>query len=320
MHRTEGANNINNLFNDGPPGTTVTGAWCNAVQEEISTVIEEAGITLKQQSNDTDWNQLYSAINQLITPGIITVTSTNSPYTINDTLKNLIVYVDSSGGNIVINYPDLASNYNKKISIIHSIGGNNLTIQRAGSDLITKDNLTSIELPKEGNYLEVLGEVLSNRWDVIQEYITCQLRLNTYAGYGSVDNKIMRFTNVVDNYGNLFSENHSTGYNGNAEGLKITINKSGKYLFVFSVVSSNALSILMGLSLNSAQLTTNIESINVSDRLSIITGVSSGGVAGVGSVTWSEWLKKGDIVRSHANAVIPANASLCHFTATYLGK
>ena len=35
MHRTEGANNLNNEFVDGPPGTTVGADILNAFQEEL---------------------------------------------------------------------------------------------------------------------------------------------------------------------------------------------------------------------------------------------------------------------------------------------
>jgi len=57
MHRTEGANNAEvggkKQFTDGPPGTTVTDDWLNAVQEEIASSIEDAGLTLKTAGTET---------------------------------------------------------------------------------------------------------------------------------------------------------------------------------------------------------------------------------------------------------------------------
>lgn len=53
MHRTEGAENVANLFVDGPPGTRVEQDWLNTIQEELANVIEAAGLTLKTASTDT---------------------------------------------------------------------------------------------------------------------------------------------------------------------------------------------------------------------------------------------------------------------------
>jgi len=61
MHRTEGPYNVLNMFANGPPGTRVEEDWLNAIQEEISNLIEERGITLKIASTDTH-DQLISAI------------------------------------------------------------------------------------------------------------------------------------------------------------------------------------------------------------------------------------------------------------------
>lgn len=66
MHRTEGTNNDSNLFTDGPPGTVVESHWLNSVQEEISNVVEQAGIVLATQATDTR-DQLYAAIMALAT-------------------------------------------------------------------------------------------------------------------------------------------------------------------------------------------------------------------------------------------------------------
>lgn len=66
MHRTEGANNVNNLFTDDPPATAVAQRWLNTMQEEIAHVIESAGISLLDEAGDTR-DQLYTAIQSLIT-------------------------------------------------------------------------------------------------------------------------------------------------------------------------------------------------------------------------------------------------------------
>ena len=238
-------------------------------------------------------------------------------YTILNTDLETIFECDSTLNNVAITLPDLVSNYGKKYYISHNVQGssNIVTVNRAGSDVITRDSLTSIELPSEGNYIELYASQQAGAWIIKNESITCDLRLDTYAGYGSTDIKIMRFTNERVNIGNCFSENHSTGYNGNTEGLEITINKSGKYAFSYSCQASSGGSTNIGLSLNSSQLTTNINSINIQYRL-CMTGPATSALS---SCSWEGYLNFGDIIRSHAQGSIPDSSSFCHFQATYQG-
>lgn len=60
MHKTEGANNVANLFTDGPPGTTVEEDFMNAVQNELTNVILRAGLALKTAATETG-DQLHGA-------------------------------------------------------------------------------------------------------------------------------------------------------------------------------------------------------------------------------------------------------------------
>lgn len=74
MHRidSDGAT-VNNQFTEGSavlsiPATVVSAAIANAWQEELCTVIENAGLTLLTSATDT-WNQLDLAIKKLIQTG-----------------------------------------------------------------------------------------------------------------------------------------------------------------------------------------------------------------------------------------------------------
>ena len=67
MHRTEGANNIGNLFVDRLPGTRVEENWLNATQEEICGFIEGAGLTLKTAITETR-DQLNAALRTVFAP------------------------------------------------------------------------------------------------------------------------------------------------------------------------------------------------------------------------------------------------------------
>jgi len=72
MHRTEGTNNVANLFVNGPPGTRLEENWLNSVQEEIIAVLTAAGIDPLTASTDTRV-QLTAAIDSLINAGIVSL-------------------------------------------------------------------------------------------------------------------------------------------------------------------------------------------------------------------------------------------------------
>lgn len=61
MHRTEGANNDNGLFSDGPPGTVIDSDWLNSVQEELINTIEYFGGEIPSAADDSQ-DQLKAAL------------------------------------------------------------------------------------------------------------------------------------------------------------------------------------------------------------------------------------------------------------------
>jgi VCBS repeat-containing protein len=131
------------------------------------------------------------------------------------------------------------------------------------------------------------------------------VRLNTANGFGSTNIVIRRFTNVVTNQGSDITYADSA-----ANGATFTINTNGVYAFSYSDSAGSALS--MGLSLNSAQLTTSIDSITMSTKLINTTTVTTDDKA----CGWSGYLQVGDVVRAHTSGVAGGVASRCTFTAT----
>lgn len=201
------------------------------------------------------------------------------------------IEVDTTSGDITITMPLKANNLSRQIEIANVKGGTNKVIiipHASDSNKLSSDGLAAMWLPKIGDVIKFRESQGSGFWNVENERITSQLRLNTYAGYGSTDNKIMRFTNVVENVGNMFSENHVSGYSGNAKGLEITINRSGKYNIQFSM-QGDASTVNMGLTLNSTQLTTAI----LSTTLSTVLNFSALGItSGASNSSCSIFLKK----------------------------
>lgn len=67
MHRTEGENNDNGLYTEGPPATCITADAMNSLQEEIAHVIEQAGINLLSARTDSR-TQLWDALRISMSP------------------------------------------------------------------------------------------------------------------------------------------------------------------------------------------------------------------------------------------------------------
>jgi hypothetical protein len=181
---------------------------------------------------------------------------------------------------------------------------------------LSSDGLSAIWIVKVGDNVEFIESADTGYWEIVNERITSQLRLDTYSGFGSTDTKIMRFTNVVENVGNMFSENHVSGYSSNAKGLEIIINRSGRYSIIFSTRILGTVGAL-GISLNSNQLTTDILSITSSaTRISLTANATALTLPTV----FTGYLKKNDIVRPHTSgdSVTPTDRSI--FTISYIGQ
>jgi hypothetical protein len=98
MHKTEGANHSNNLFVNGPPGTTLEKNWLNAMQNEVVNVIEGAGITLKTATTETG-DQLLAALEILYgKAAVMQKYTTNDTWTKPTGLRFIIVEVIGGGG------------------------------------------------------------------------------------------------------------------------------------------------------------------------------------------------------------------------------
>lgn len=119
------------------------------------------------------------------------------------------------------------------------------------------------------------------------------VRLNTANGYGSTNNKIRRFTNIVNNVGSDITYADSATLGGT-----FTINTSGVYSV--SYCDQFTVAATLGLSIDSTQLTTNIQSVTAVNVLSICT-TTGGNVAEVSSATF--YAAAASVVRAHTDGV-----------------
>lgn len=132
------------------------------------------------------------------------------------------------------------------------------------------------------------------------------VRLNTQIGYGSTSTKIPRFSGIAQNQGSDISYADSA-----ILGSSFTINVSGVYAISYSDnLGSNA---VIGISLNSAQLTTNLRDITAANRLCAAMCYPAS-VAATVAVTLP--LSAGDVIRPHADGTAVNAAAISHFTIT----
>lgn len=132
--------------------------------------------------------------------------------------------------------------------------------------------------------------------------------VNTYSGYGSTNNKIMRFSNVVED---STSELISVVNNDPVLGANVTALTDCIVNFSFTHNASAASHI--GLSKNSSSLTTAVNSLTANERISVTT-VSSSGWSDVAATEVR--LKAGDVVRPHTDGTGSADATRSIFNVT----
>jgi hypothetical protein len=117
------------------------------------------------------------------------------------------------------------------------------------------------------------------------------VRLNTANGYGSTNNKIRRFTNIVNNVGTDITYADSATLGGT-----FTINTNGVYSVNYcdQTVGISEL----GLSIDSTQLTTQINAVTITNVLAI---TNNPGANRAGSVSATFYAAATSIVRAHTN-------------------
>lgn len=135
---------------------------------------------------------------------------------------------------------------------------------------------------------------------LLEPLAVSQIRLHTGNGRGSTNIAIRRFATVVENIGTDITYTDST-----TDGATFTVNSDGWYEISYADVSASAAS-TYGISLNSTQLTTGIQSITTSDVLKMQTVAASLGA----SVEICVYLETGDIIRAHNAGLGDANTTV----------
>jgi hypothetical protein len=160
--------------------------------------------------------------------------------------------------------------------------------------------------------------LMSNGANLITEQMakpagTHEVVVHTGNGHGSTNNKIRRFGTAMTNTGAAITYADSAGNGGS-----FTINQAGLYALQYSDSKGSAAAHHMGISVNSAALTTSVATIPVATRLVNAKGGDAGGDAIV-SVARTVRLAVGDIVRAHTDGTHASAADTTLFSITKVG-
>jgi len=123
------------------------------------------------------------------------------------------------------------------------------------------------------------------------------IRFSGNGGWGSTNTCIRYFTSPIEQFGTDMTILH----NDSTFGLEILINTPGMYSVSTVSFQSNVQQFLFGISKNSTQLTTSIDSINPLNFLMAAKKSTSGAIQGVGPACITVPLVPGDIIRAHGD-------------------
>lgn len=131
-----------------------------------------------------------------------------------------------------------------------------------------------------------------------------QVRLHTGNGHGSTNTRIRRFTTQVEAIGTAITYADSAGNGGS-----FTINEDGIYSITYADGSTTT-GVRFGISLNSSQLTTDIDTITTADAIDI---AGTSGANEIGKSVFVGFLRAGDVIRAHTQNTTTAT-SVVRFT------
>jgi len=189
------------------------------------------------------------------------------------------------------------------------VGGNDGTVVVQTGAFGAKVN--ALTLDASGNATvagnETVGGNLTVTGKIAQTTPASMVRVGTANGYGSTNNKIMRFSNTLASQGTDITYADSA-----ANGATFTINTNGTYGVWFECALSA--SAYLGVSLNSNQLTTAIYGITRANCLSANSTVAA---SVTGSCGGTFYFSAGDVVRVHTDGTATGgNAYTQNFTIT----
>ncbi len=205
----------------------------------------------------------------------------DSGITINQNATDILISVNSNARSIV----GPGSGLNN--SIITWSGTNGTTVQGSNIIIDSSGNMTPINsgIQNIGSLSNPYNNVYANNFISLSPSF---IWVTSGVGYGSISNNIRRIENINQQIGTDISVVISS-----ASGTSFVINASG--IYSMSYVNNSDAAQYIGLSVNSTQLTTNIQSINFQNQ--IAWGLQ--GATNWATIASTMYFASGSIIRPH---------------------
>lgn len=200
--------------------------------------------------------------------------------------------------------------------VLATAGDTFITFCNDASGTITAENGNNVSGSTTVNKFVATGKI--EGWSASTESVLAynsktasnsMVRLHTSNGYGTTNTHIRRFNTTVTDTGNAIDYVDSV-----TDGAEFTIREKGIYMISYTD-STGTSNTYFGISLNSTQLTTSAQSVNVGDMLALDSEATA--TAAV-HVSWSGILEINDVIRAHGNTG-NGSTNYGHFTIAKIG-
>lgn len=136
--------------------------------------------------------------------------------------------------------------------------------------------------------------------------------VDTNNGFGSTNTKIRRFTNVTTNFGSdiIYADSATLG-------ASFTVTTDGVYNVSYTDGYASATNFYAGITVNSTELTTNVQSLVTISTRKAISFILNGDMQ---CNSWEGYLTAGSVIRPHTNGVAGTATNLATMTVSKQGR
>lgn len=217
-----------------------------------------------------------------------------------------VILCDATSAGFSVTLPAAATHTGKTYVIVKTDATNNrVTIDPNASETI--DGLTTGYLDRRYQSIEIVcdGSEWHTRSGSVR--VDSMVRMTGTTGHGSTNTVIRRFTTTTTNQGADITLAQSSTL-----GDTFTVNSDGIYYISYTDGRNGGVNAQWGISLNSSQLTTGINSITAADRLNYTSQTN------LTPVPWSGFLSKDDVIRAHTDGACDNTGGI--FTIAKIGR
>lgn len=200
----------------------------------------------------------------------------------------------ASGGAWTLTLYTAVGNTGKVLRLVKT-GNGTTSVLIDGNSSETIGGVTGVKLTRIGDHVTIISD--GANWQILSSRITAVAHYNTTNAFGSTNTKIRKWSTAVENTNSTSSPDALTSSNDATNGLSITVNLPGVYAFEYCETFNGADA--FGLSLNSAELTTDVTSATLATVL--VQGFTAAADQ-VNCVSWTGSLNAADVIRPHTRA------------------